>query len=79
MPAVAVASRVTSGSTLNAIDGAAAPQLPTGVPKRCLFAQVTDKDGGNWATVGFNGLHYRSCGGWGSTVSSSCAALAGAL
>ena len=26
---------------------------------------MTTKDGGNWATVGFNGVHYRSCGRWG--------------
>ena len=65
VPAVAVASRVATGSTRNAIDRAAAPQLGPGIPERCLFAQVTTKDGGNWATVGFNGLHYRSCGRWG--------------
>lgn len=65
VPAVAVASRVATGSTGNAIDRAAAPQVPTGIPERCLFAQVTTKDGGNWAEVGFNGLHNRSCGPWG--------------
>lgn len=65
LPAVAVASRVATGSTRNAIDRAAAPQLPPGVPERCLFARVTTKDGGNWAGVGFNGLRYRSCGRWG--------------
>jgi hypothetical protein len=57
VPAVAVASRVATGSTRNAIDRAAAPQLPPGIPERCLFAQVTTKDGGNWAEVGFNGAH----------------------
>ena len=65
VPAVAVASRVATGSTRNAINRAAARQLPAGIPDRCLFAQVTTKDGGNWATVGFNGLHHRSCGRWG--------------
>jgi hypothetical protein len=45
VPAVAVASRVASGSTRNAIDRAAAPQLPPGIPERCLFPQVTTKDG----------------------------------
>jgi hypothetical protein len=65
LPAAAVARRVATGSTRNAIDRAAAPQLPPGVPERCLFAQVTTKDGGNWATVGFNGPQYRSCESWG--------------
>ena len=65
LPAVAVASRVATGSTRNAIDRAAAPQLPAGIPERCLFAQVTTKDGGNWAEVGLNGLRgFRSCGRW---------------
>jgi hypothetical protein len=64
LPAVAVASRVATGGTRNAIDRAAAPQVPPGIPERCLFAQVTTKDGGNWAEVGFNGLD-RSCGRWG--------------
>jgi len=65
VPAIAVASRVATGSTRNAIDRAAARQLPPGIPERCLVAQVTTKDGGNWAEVGFNGPHYRSCGRWG--------------
>ena len=64
VPAVAVASRVATGSTRNAIDRAAAPQLPSGIPERCLFAQVTTKDGGNWAEVGFNGNAGQSCGRW---------------
>jgi hypothetical protein len=64
VPTVAVASRVATGSTRNAIDRAAAPTVPPGIPERCLFAQVTTKDGGNWAEVGFNGLD-RSCGRWG--------------
>ena len=38
--------------------------MPPGIPERCLVAQVTTKDGGNWAEVGFNGL-VRSCGRWG--------------
>lgn len=65
VPALAVASRVATGSTRNAIDRAAAPQVPSGIPERCLFAQVTTKDGGNWAEVGFNGPQYRSCERWG--------------
>ena len=65
MPAVvAIASRVATGSTRNAIDRAAAAQLPSGIPERCLFAQVTTKDGGNWAEVGFNGYAGQSCGRW---------------
>ncbi len=64
LPAVAVASRVATGSNRNAIDQAAAPQLPPGIPDRCLAARVTTRDGGNWAEVGFNGLQ-RSCGRWG--------------
>jgi hypothetical protein len=64
LPAVSVASRVATGSTRNAIDRAAAPQLPPGIPERCLFAQVTTKDGGNWASVGFNGPDHRSCARW---------------
>ena len=60
-------SRVESRPAVlgSALDRAAAPQLPPGIPERCLLAQVTTKDGGNWATVGFNGLQYRSCGRWG--------------
>jgi hypothetical protein len=65
VPAVAVASRVPTGSTRTAIDRAAAPQLPPGIPERCLYAKVTTKDGGKWAEVGFNGVTYRSCGRWG--------------
>lgn len=65
VPAAAVASRVATGGTRTALDRAAASQLPPGVPERCLFAQVTTKGGGNWATVGFNGPHYRSCERWG--------------
>ena len=34
VPAVAVASRVATGSTRNAIDRAAAPQLGPGIPER---------------------------------------------
>lgn len=65
VPAVAVASRVATGSTRTSIDRAAAPQLPGGIPHRCLWAEVTTKGGGNWATVGFNGTQtYRSCGRW---------------
>jgi hypothetical protein len=64
-PGFAFASRVATGSTRNAIDRAAGQQVPAGIPERCLSAQVTTKDGGNWAEVGFNGLHDRSCGRWG--------------
>jgi len=64
VPTVAVATRLATGSTRNAIDRAAAPQVPPGIPERCLFAQVTTKDGGNWAEVGFNGYAGHSCGRW---------------
>jgi hypothetical protein len=65
MPAVALPSRPATGRTRNALDRAATPQLPPGIPERCLFAQVTTKDDGNWTEVGFNSLHDRSCGRWG--------------
>jgi hypothetical protein len=64
MPAVALASRVATGSTRTAIERAAAPQLSGGIPQRCLLAKVTTKDGGNWAEVGFNGYAGHSCGRW---------------
>jgi hypothetical protein len=65
VPAVAVASRVPTGSTRTAIDRAAAPQLPPGIPERCQVARVTTKDGGKWATVAFKEPNSRSCGRWG--------------
>ena len=64
LPAGAVGSRVATGRTRTAIERAAAPQEP-GIPERCLDTQVTTKDGGNWATVAFNGLHHRFCERWG--------------
>jgi hypothetical protein len=64
VPAVAVASRLATGSTRTAIDRAAAPQLPGGIPQRCLWAEVTTEGGGNWATVGFNGTHCPSSERW---------------
>ena len=66
MPAVAVASRVATGSTRKAIDRAAAPHVTPGIPERCLVARVTTQNGSNWAEVGFNDLHDRSCERWGS-------------
>ncbi len=63
VPAIAVASRFATGSTRTAIDRVAAPQLPPGIPDRCLYAKVTTKDGGKWAEVGFNGPN-RSCDFW---------------
>jgi len=65
VPAVAIASRVATGRTRSLLDRAAAPQLPAGIPERCLIARVTTKDGGDWANVGFNSLHYRACARWG--------------
>jgi hypothetical protein len=64
VPAVAVASQVATGGTRNAMDRAVARQVPPGIPQRCLLAQVTTKDGGNWAEVGFNGYAGHSCGPW---------------
>ncbi len=64
-PVVAVASRVPTGRARTAIDRAAAPQLPPGIPDRCLYAKVTTKDHGNWATVAFKEPNSRSCGRWG--------------
>jgi hypothetical protein len=64
VPAVAVASRVVTGSTRTAIDRAAAPQLPGRIPQRCLLAEVTTKDDGNWAAVWFKETNSRSCGRW---------------
>jgi hypothetical protein len=63
-PTAAVASRLATGSTRNAIDRAAAPQVPPGIPERCLFAQVTTKDAGDWAEVGFNGVNGAHCVRW---------------
>ena len=62
-PAMAVASRLATGSTRTAIERVAAPQSTT--PQRCVLVEVTTRDGGNWATYGFNGANYRSCGKWG--------------
>jgi hypothetical protein len=64
VPGFAMASRVATGSTRTAIERASGMQLAR-VPQRCLLVEVTTKDGGNWATVGFNGAHYRSCTRWG--------------
>ena len=65
VPVVAVASRPATSSTRTAIDRAAAPQLPGGIPQRCLLSEVTTKDHGNWATVAFKEPNSRSCGRWG--------------
>jgi hypothetical protein len=64
VPAVAVASRVATGPTRKALDRADDPLVPRGIPDRCLFAQVTTKDGGNWAEVGFNGRGGHRCARW---------------
>ena len=63
-PAVALASRIATGSTRTAIERAAGSQLAR-APQRCLLVEVTTKDGGNWATVGFNGAQYMSCARYG--------------
>ena len=54
-PAVAGASRVAKGSLGHEIERAASAQLPAGIPQSCLLVRVTTKDGGAWATVGFDG------------------------
>jgi hypothetical protein len=64
LPAVAVASRVATGSTRNAIVHEAELRALTGIPERCLYARVTTKDGGNWAEVSFNGNSGHSCARW---------------
>jgi hypothetical protein len=64
VPAVAVASRVATGSTRIAIERAAMGSGYTRFPQRCLAAEVTTKGGGNWATVAFNAVNYRSCERW---------------
>ena len=64
VPAMAVASRVATGSTRTAIERIVAPQ-GSSIPQRCVLVEVTTKDGDNWATWGFNGAHYSSCGRWG--------------
>lgn len=58
LPALAAAERVATGSEQKAIDRAAqapdrAAHVP-GIPDRCLLAEVTTKDGGNWANVSSN-------------------------
>jgi hypothetical protein len=60
-PAAAVASRAATGRTRMAILRAVDPGYPG--PQRCLLVRVTTKDGGNWATVGFNPVN--SCAQWG--------------
>ena len=65
VPTVAVASRLATGTARTAIERASAPQLPAGIPRRCLLAEVTTEDGGNWATVGFDGSHCPSAARWG--------------
>jgi len=64
LPTVAVASRVATGSTQRAIDRAATPQLPSGIPERCLLAEVATEDGGTWATARFKQPTSRACGRW---------------
>lgn len=61
MPAVAVASRVATGSSRTAIERAVAPGYDG--PQRCLLVEVTTRDGGNWATISFNPANERSCEG----------------
>jgi hypothetical protein len=62
VPAIAVASRVATGSTRIGIERAVAPAYEG--PQRCLLVEVTTKHGGNWATMSFNLAKERSCDGW---------------
>lgn len=57
-PAAAVASRVATGSTRTAVVRAAG-RFFTDIPQRSLTVEVTTKDGGNRATVGFNVANFR--------------------
>lgn len=61
-PAGAVAKRIVTGSTKMAIVRTVPTALPT--PLRCLVVYVTTKDGGNWATMGFNNAMLHSCIRW---------------
>ncbi len=62
VPGGAVARRIVTGSTKTAIVRTVQTALPT--PQRCLVVYVTTKDGGNWATVGFNNAMLHSCIRW---------------
>ena len=63
-PGAAVARRIVTGSTKTAIVRVVPTALPT--PQRCLVVYVTTKDGGNWATMGFNNAMLHSCIRWAS-------------
>lgn len=64
LPAIALASRVATGATRTAIERAAGNGY-TGIPQRCLLVEITTKDAGRWATVGFNGARAQTCAKWG--------------
>ena len=59
----AAASRIATGSLRTAIVRAGDPSFSG--PGYCLVVRVTTKDGGNWATVGFNAARANSCTRWG--------------
>ena len=65
LPVAVGASRIATGGLRTAIERAASPQLPAGVPQRCLVARVTTKGGRDWATVGFNVARATSCNRFG--------------
>ena len=65
LPVAVGASRIATGGLRTAIERAASPQLPAGVPQRCLVARVTTKGGRDWATVGFNVARATSCNRYG--------------
>ena len=63
-PGAAVARQIVTGSTKTAIVRTVPTALPT--PQRCLVVYVTTRDGGNWATMGFNNAMLHSCIRWAS-------------
>jgi hypothetical protein len=64
LPALATAERAAVGGQRLAIERAAG-LAGTTVPQRCLRVEITTKDGGRWATVGFNAARAQSCQRWG--------------
>lgn len=59
----AIAARIAGGSLRAAIVRAGFPTFSG--PQHCLVVRVTTRDGGNWATVGFNAAQAVACGRWG--------------
>jgi hypothetical protein len=61
-PGAAIARQIVTGTTKTAIVRTVPTALPT--PQRCLVVYVMTKDGGNWATMGFNNAMLQSCIRW---------------